>query len=271
MGPSVEHPVGRDGLPALKVGLWTLDKHFYLGRYMYIFATGMKAKWSERVYVDLFSGPGRCQLEDTTDEVPGSPLLALDTKYGFTRYFFNDQNPAFVEALKGRVSKYQGVQITLFNQDCNSAARTIAQALPKNSLDMAFIDPFNWEVRFDSLAALTEGRRMDLVITFHSGSIKRAADSGPAALHDFFGGTTWKAEYDKSRRSGTREGTRVLLDCYESNLRKIGYPYFRDYVLMRNSQGTPLYHLIFATKNRRGQDFWDKVSGRDRKGQIRLL
>ncbi len=231
----------------------------------------MKAKWAERVYVDLFAGPGRCRVKGTDVEIPGSPLLALETKYGFTRLFLNDQEPSFVEALKERVRKYEGAHVTFLNQDCNSAARTVADELPPNSLCLAFIDPFKWEIAFESLAALTKGRPMDLVITFHSGNIKRAADYEPAALHDFFGDSKWKAEYDRSRKSGKREGTRVLLDCYESNLGRIGYHHCRDYVLVRNSRETPLYHLVLASKHPRGQEFWDKVSDRDRDGQIRLL
>lgn len=265
------HETGADGLPVLRAGLWTLDKHFHLRRYMSIFTTGMKRLWAERVYVDLLAGPGICRLEDTNQEVPGSPLLALDTRFGFTQYFFNDADPAFREALASRCRQSRDSRIHLLNQDCNVAARTIRSMLPERSLDLAFIDPFSWEIRFDSIVELTRGRRMDLVITFHSGSIKRAADYEPEALHDFFGGRSWKDEYDRSRRTGRREGTRVLLDSYEANLRRVGYRYLRDYVLVRNSQGTPLYHLLFATRHRRGQHFWDEVSSRDRRGQIRLL
>lgn len=271
MTPAARHIPGSDGLPALEVGEWAREKHFYLARYLSIFAAGMKAKWPERVYIDLFAGPGRCRLKGTDVEILGSPLLAIETKYGFTRYFFNDQDPTFVEALKTRVAGCGGRRITFLNQECNSAARTIAQSLPENSLCLAFVDPFRWEITFDSLATLTQGRRMDLVITFHSGSIKRAAHSGPAALHDFFGGPDWKAEYDRSRKSGRKEGTRILLDCYESKLQSIGYQHYRDYVLVKNSRGTPLYHLVLASKHPRGQEFWDKVSDRDRDGQIRLL
>jgi three-Cys-motif partner protein len=263
--------LGSDGLPVLETGEWAREKHFYLGRYMSIFAAGMKAKWGQRIYIDLFAGPGICRLRGTDIEIPGSPLLALETKFGFTGYFLNDQDPAFVEALKRRASRYEGRQITFLNQECNSAVRSIASALPVNSLSLAFIDPFKWHITFDSLAALTRGRRMDLVITFHSGSIKRAVNSEPTALDEFFGSSTWKAEYAKSRRSGRREGTRILLDCYESTLEGIGYLHHRDYVLVKNSRGTPLYHLVLASKHPRGLEFWDKVSERDRDGQIRLL
>ncbi len=224
------HATGSDGLPLLIVGQQALDKHFFLGRYMEIFTIAMKAKWPERIYIDLFAGPGKCCLEGNVNEEYGSPLLALNTKYGFTRYFFNDREPVFAEALKTRCATYGDVSVTVLNEDCNAAAALVGGLLPPNAVCLTFVDPFNWEIRFDSLATLTSERAMDLVITFHSGNIKRAADYDPAALQDFFGDKQWKDRYDSARVSGTRQGTRVLLDCYESSLRRIGYPHIRDQI-----------------------------------------
>ena len=51
-------PDPADGLPAMKVNVWARRKHHYLDRYLDIFAGGMKNKWSRRVYIDLFAGPG---------------------------------------------------------------------------------------------------------------------------------------------------------------------------------------------------------------------
>ncbi|MGD0114902.1 MAG: three-Cys-motif partner protein TcmP [Dehalococcoidia bacterium] len=248
-----------------------VDKHFFVARYVDIFATAMKRKWPERVYVDLFAGPGKCCLEQHATEEYGSPLIALNTRFGFTRYFFNDREPLFAEALRERCSAYRDACVTVLNEDCNAAAAHIAEAIPANALSLTFVDPFNWEIRFDSLASLTAGRAMDLVITFHSGNIKRAADYNLAALDDFFGDKQWKERYDSARVSGTRQGTRVLLDCYESSLRRIGYPHIRDQVGINSSRGTRLYHLVLASKHPRAPEFWDKISARDRGGQGHLF
>src|SRR5438876_3568526 len=59
----------RDGLPARQTGEWTEEKLFYVGRYIDIFTRAMKQKWSRRVYIDLFSGPGKCIIEGTAKEI----------------------------------------------------------------------------------------------------------------------------------------------------------------------------------------------------------
>jgi len=44
----------------------------------------------------------------------------------------------------------------------------------------------------------------------------------------------------------------------------------KDYVLETNSNHVPLYHLIFASKNPKGAEFWDKIAGRSETGQMRM-
>ena len=231
----------------------------------------MRQKWNRLVYIDLFAGPGVCRVRKTGEEVPGSPLLALQAKYRFTDCFFNDYNADFIEALKQRTAPYGGSNLAFLNKDCNEAARAVAEAIPENSLCLTFVDSYNWQITFDSLAALTRDRRMDLLITFHCGHMKRVAHSPPPALHDFFGDSTWHDKYQQSIRAGKRQGTRILLDCYTSRLREIGYRHIDDNVGVRNEHRTRLYHLILATKHQRGRDFWDKVSGRSIDGQAKLF
>ena len=66
-----------DGLPARTVSEWNDRKHHFLRRYMEIFAVGMRRRWKERAYVDLFAGPGRTYNQDTGRFDDGSPLIAL--------------------------------------------------------------------------------------------------------------------------------------------------------------------------------------------------
>jgi len=81
-----------DGLVARKSGRWVAEKLDYVRRYIDIFETSMKSKWSKRNYIDLFAGPGKDVL-DTGEILLGSPLLALVTKYRFTNYYFADIDP----------------------------------------------------------------------------------------------------------------------------------------------------------------------------------
>ncbi len=257
-----------DGELAIKIGRWAKDKLFYIQRICHIFNTGMKDIWQTRVYIDLLAGPGICVV-DEKEEILGSPLLALSCETPFTHYYFNDLNKDLIKALQSRVSFCKFAKVEYFSKDCNSVIDDLLTKLPDNSLDLCFIDLLNWEIHFNSIQKLTSQRRMDLAITFHIGNIKRAAGNPPKELSDFFPYKDWYEKYAKARISGKSTG-RTLLDAYEEGLYNLGYKEIRDYVLERNDNNVPLYHLIFASKHPRGADFWDKITSRSVAGQLRM-
>ena len=45
-----------DNLYTPLVGQWSEEKYMLLANYAQVFATSMKDKWEDRVYVDLFAG-----------------------------------------------------------------------------------------------------------------------------------------------------------------------------------------------------------------------
>lgn len=260
---------GSDGELVITVGRWAKDKLHYIKRYCHIFNIGMRTQWPIRTYIDLFAGPGICLVKETKEETKGSPLVALSCEVPFTHYLFNDVEANAIKSLKTRASSYYSVSIEYFSNDCNLVIDELLTKLPPNSLDFCFIDPFNWEIKFQSIRKLTEKRRMDLAITFHIGNIKRVADRPPRELIEFFPDTRWQQEYEKAGESGKLSG-RVLLDAYERGLKDLGYNEIKDYILEKSTKNVPLYYLIFASKHKRGADFWDKIAGRSETGQLRM-
>jgi len=269
--PTGELVMGSDGYLALVIGPWAKEKLFYIQRYCEIFNSGMKSKWPVRTYTDIFAGSGRCVIEETGEEVDGSPLIALQCKVPFTQYVFNDINPSAVQSLKGRTGSFTSANINLFNGDCNELIEDFRSKLPPSSLDFCFIDPLNWEIKFNSIRKLTKDRNMDLAITFHTGSIKRVIHNPPDDLNDFFGDRGWQDECNSAIIGGKGNIGRVLLDAYERRLRSLDYVGLQDYLPVRNTKSVVMYHLIFASKHPRGKDFWNKISLRTSTGQQRLL
>ena len=90
-----------DGLPARKSGVWAKDKLLYLEKYIDTFETSMRGKpWRRRIFIDLFSGPGKGVISGTTDFILSSPLIALATEFPFTDYYFVDKDSESVAALE---------------------------------------------------------------------------------------------------------------------------------------------------------------------------
>jgi three-Cys-motif partner protein len=266
-----------DGLPARPVGVWAKAKLFYHKRYCDIFATGMKNLWQHRVYIDLFSGPGRDIVESSREEIDGSPINAFKARTPFTQLIFNDSDGDAIAALRKRVEALNGANASYLTLDCNVAARKSAEALEaiqsRSVLALCFVDPTNWQIQFSSIARLTREHRVDLIVAFQSGMMKRAAHAKPQEITAFFGDDpadpAWWHRYHAAQGSGGR--TRALLDHYCDRLRTLGYCDFNYEVSVElDNDGIPLYQMLFASKHAKGEEFWRKISGKQHTGQLRM-
>ena len=95
--PSADDSIWKDGisntdrLPVRDSGVWIDKKHKPLVYYSEIFNQAMKDKpWDERIYFELFAGPGCCFVRETKKEEFGSPLQVLETN--FTKFIFVEMN-----------------------------------------------------------------------------------------------------------------------------------------------------------------------------------
>lgn len=101
--PSADHSPWKesvskvDGLPVRDSGAWIATKHKLLTYSGQLFARGMKNSWESRVYLELFSGPGRCLLRKTGHEDLGSPLKVIE--HEFTKFIFTEMSAAAADAL----------------------------------------------------------------------------------------------------------------------------------------------------------------------------
>ena len=266
-----------DGLSALLVSEHVKEKEFAIDRMIAIFTNGMQRKWARRYYIDLFAGPGRCLIRGSEEEVEGSPILAAKSKVKFTDYFFADKNLHFLEALRKRIDNLGLKEPHSFRYDPGDADKVAGELtanLPEasSSLGLAVIDPWGWDFSFETLATLTMRRRLDLVINFPIVYIKRNWRRELPQLDKFMNGSSYRESFEHAmtRRDPSVTPTRVLLDFYKKELEGIDYKYINDLVGVKNSKGIPLYYLIFASKHARGADFWEKVTGIQESGQIRM-
>ena len=262
-----------DGLLALSVAEHAREKEFALKNITGIFTQAMKNRWPGRLYyVDLFSGPGRCVIRDSTAETEGSPLIGVEAP--FTHYYFADADESSIDALRKRVA---GIDCSgkLLHYYAGTAEETVDEVLrelphPKRSLGLAFLDPWAWDFSFESLKRLTKGRRLDIVVNFNIGYMKRNWRYESPDLDSFLNLPTDHREFFKTKGQGIPD-TRTLLDHYEDELRKIGYEFTADDRPVTNSNNTPLYHLIFGSKNELGKTLRDAVSKRTLSGQLTMF
>lgn len=263
-----------DGQPLLSVGPWAENKLHYLNYYTSLFTSSMKKRWGETAYIDLFSGPGLCSIRTNANKViEGSPLIALSQKTAFSHYVFVDSDENHIEALDRRIPEFAPASHKLtLHGDCNDPVvlEKITQFVPENALCLAFIDPFKWDIVFDTIQTLTTSRRVDIILTFQTGGMQRGAGYGPVSLNRFFGDDgKWNEIYNTALKG---RKIRALLDYYMQRLSTLDYlqQNYPSEVAVVNSKNRPIYYMVFASKHPRGQDFWQKAIQRTATGARKL-
>jgi three-Cys-motif partner protein len=162
-----------DGLPIRDSGVWIEKKHKPLVYYSEIFNQAMKDKpWDERIYFELFAGPGRCFVRETKKEECGSPLQVLETN--FTKFIFAEMNKSAAEALAIRIEGHANAsKVEIWCGDCAEALERII--IPPKSLTFTFIDPTRiGHAPFRLISVLAAKARSDILINIPTGTdIKR--------------------------------------------------------------------------------------------------
>jgi hypothetical protein len=87
MTTSTDHlRVENDGLMCADVRWWAESKYRLISLYDELFASGMKNKWDQRVYIDLYAGAGYSHVQGTDIFLKGSPALATGVSCPFDKY-----------------------------------------------------------------------------------------------------------------------------------------------------------------------------------------
>jgi len=269
-----------DGLPCRPCGKWTEQKLWKWNRYLEITTSAMvgNPQWKAGlIYIDLFGGPGVCQIRDTGKRLPGSPLLACRTPKPFDKVLIAELDKALARACETRLQTLsQADYFRVYQGDCNEVVQDMLQEVPDRSLSLAFIDPEGLDVRMSTLRMLAENRRVDFLLLFADAidlvrNVDMYEQDPESKLHAAFGSeSVWRPEWDALQNRSGRNVRALFAKLFEQQIRdELGYAGVR-HTIIDGSRG-PLYRLIYASKHERGLEFWDKVTKRDISGQHELF
>jgi three-Cys-motif partner protein len=257
------------------VGNWAEDKHYYLARY--IEATrAVRAKYLKpagsrpaggAAFVDLFAGPGRSRIRETGTIIRGSPLVALAHKEApFTKVILCDLDEENTRALGVRTVAYRD-RVQIIQGDCNQVIGDITAKIPPYGLNVALLDPFSVnQLQFTTIAALAAFKRMDLIIHFPTMDLKRNFGRDQNRVGRFLGTS---GSEDQIR---TPSDVVKRIETLRTSLGAFGYTgeQVRS-IAIKNNKKNVLYHLVFASKNSRGDAIWNDIVKRESDGQGNLF
>ena len=253
-------------------GYWTRGKLDVLRDYLNAFTTTTKHKApSERIYLDLFAGETDNRDRITNEEIQSSAQIALSTSSpAFTRLRFFEVEDKARELESSLLSANPGRDIRVYAGDCNAQIVRALDELGDQDLawapTFAFIDPNSLEARWCTLSRLSEFRtgnyKTELFLLFSpqmfsrllpvKGNQLRREDE--AAIDAVFGIGTWRKIYN-SRLNESLSG-RQAHEAYLNLMRwrletELGYQWTHPLEL-KNTRGTSLYFMIFATTHPAG-------------------
>lgn len=282
--------LGTDSLPVQCIGHWALDKYYFLEQYLDATRSARK-KFSEKsnaVYIDLFAGPGRCVIRSQDREIDNGSLRILNNiAVPFNEYHFFDISGANIDAFKVRVGERP--DCFFHCGDSNFLIDDLVGTLLKKEYryHFAYIDPFGPDgLKFSTIRALGRLKRIDLLIHFPIGAIRRNIkkwqDNELNILDEFLGTKDWRKSFADLRH---RRMLMILLDIYREQLLQTGFPEeglkmassapgisaSLPVVSIRNAGRVELYVLVLASKHPIAQKIWNSVIRTTPNGQRSLL
>jgi three-Cys-motif partner protein len=201
-----------DKLAWPEVGAWTEDKHRIVSLYAALFSNGMKKKWGERVYVELYAGAGYSRIRGTQKIILGSPLRALAAEQTFDKYVFCEAIPRNLEALKARVSlHFPAAKVAYVAGECDEKVTEILAEIPRGSKDstvltLCFADPFDIGLKFGTIKALSD-RFVDFLVLLAvysdaNRAYKRYVMEDAQKVDEFLGSKTWRDRWRIAEANG---------------------------------------------------------------------
>jgi three-Cys-motif partner protein len=260
-----------DGLYTPTVRAWSLEKYKLVGGYCHIFTEGMKKKWNQLVYVDLFAGAGNAKIQETGKTFLSSALIAMSLPTKFSKYILCDSNQNCIEALKTRVGNhFSDLDVTFIHGDCNSSANQIFESIPKfrkgnTMLTFCFVDPFSLNLHFKTIETLSGKILMDFLIlqALQMDGKRNLAtylkeENERIAL--YLGNKNWRNDFHANCKDNMATFVRFLADQYTKSMESLLYiPELNMHQIRSNEKNLPLYYLAFYSKHPTGIDFYNKV------------
>lgn len=266
--------IQNDGLVLPEVGPWAKRKYHFLARYLHLFSTGMKNKWPERHYIDLFASAGFAQIEGSNKILMSSACIAANVPDKFTRIHCCELDPELFGALGSRLARFpQPTPPKLHNGDANKQIGTILDYVPdRGALCVTFVDPCKLsDLSFGTIRAIAN-KRSDLIILLPDSMdalrnwYAYYLNSPNSSLDRFMGSRGWRQVLLKAPEDRRVE---CLNQYYQDQLRSLGYKFFAR-KRVHNTHGVAIYSLVYASQSKVGLQFWDKASAVDEGGQHEL-
>lgn len=247
------------------VGRWVPEmKHTFLAKYVEG-TRRAREKFKQRVYVDLFCGPGRIQVKGETMTRPGGAQVAwqhsLRDDIAFTSCLVGDLDAGRAVACAERL-RGMGAPAAAFPGAAESTVDQVLGQIPKSALCLAYLDPYNLQyLSFNVIEKLARLPYVDFAVHFSTMDLRRNIlmeyNADRARFDDAAPG--WRQHVDPLafvRGDADEE----FFDYWCGLVKKLGFSISHRMPLVRDDGNRPLYHLVFFSRHELPNRIWGDVA-----------
>jgi three-Cys-motif partner protein len=254
--------VASDGLPALPVGEWTIEKHERLRKYVGISSATRKkyATRSAAAYIDLYCSYGRSLVGASKLEKDGSSIVAAREanakKSPFSEIHVADIEPDAVGATETRL-KSHCASVHSYVGRAEVTVEAVKRKLNSNGLHFAFLDPYTIDLPFSIIQTLASFAHMDLLIHVSNfqRNLARYSKKDGGALDRFAPGWRLKVDPDHPNEGFVRS---QIFDHWRTLIRGLDMQVFGVEKVLGN-EGQKLYWLVFVARHELAGKFWKEI------------
>jgi three-Cys-motif partner protein len=251
-----------DGLWVENVGPWAKEKLKILTDYIQISSSARK-KFTHCAFVDVFSGPGRSKIRNSTELIDGSPVAAykqaIKTK-AFSSFYISDADQDLLDSAASRLRNL-GARVTSVEGPASRALPNIVSKLSPSGLYLALLDPHNLgTLSFDLFECLAKLQRIDVIVHVSLGDLQRNIDRYTSEDHAQFDrfAPGWRGHVRTDMNQVALRA--AILEYWTDKVVSLGLPRAKHCELIRGTKNQRLYWLMFLAKHQLPHAFWRKIT-----------
>ena len=247
------------------VGRWVPEmKHTYLAKYVEG-TRRAREKFSQRVYVDLFCGPGRVQVKGERATRHGGAQIAWQHSRRdgteFTACLVGDLDASRASACGERLVPL-GAPAMAFPGAAELTVDQMFGKIPANALCLAYLDPYNLQyLSFSVIEKLAKLKYVDFAVHFSTMDLRRNVlmEYNPERARFDAAAPGWRDHVDPLAfvRGDADE---AFFDYWCGLVKGLGFTISQRMPLVRDDGNRPLYHLVFFSRHPLPNRIWGDVA-----------
>ncbi|MBW7988662.1 MAG: three-Cys-motif partner protein TcmP [Planctomycetes bacterium] len=264
-----------------EIGYWSEIKLDIIKKYAAAYSVIMNKQSfiNNYYYIDGFAGAGKHISKNTKEFILGSPAIALNVNPPFSEYHFIDLNGDKADMLRRELGR-NNPKVKVHEGDCNKIL--IDKIFPLVRFEnynraLCLLDPYGIHLKWEVLYAAGKSEAIEVFLNFSVMDMNmNVLRSDPEKvdkkqinrMNAFWGDESWReAAYEEQAglfgKYEEKTSNQAMAKAFRKRLKtKAGFSYVPEPLPMRNTTGSIIYYLFFASPKKTGKDIFAKYKNK---------